>query len=637
MYSIFDKINDPKDLKTLSVDELKTLAEECRHYLVEMMSKQSGHFASSLGVVELSIALHYVFDTPYDQIVWDVGHQAYIHKLLTGRKERFHTLRKYKGISGFPKRSESIYDTFGVGHASTSISAGYGMVCAQKHINESKKAIAVIGDGSMTGGLAFEGLNNAGASQDDYIVIMNDNDHSIDENVGALNKYLTKIITSKSYSKIKDEVWHWADRHISIGELIKKFGHKIEEGVISAITPGAIFEQLGFSYYGPVDGHNMDEVVRVLNAVKDNHGPQFVHMITRKGKGYKYAEDDALKYHAISAPFDPEIGVEKKDAGNKTPFTQVFADAVEEIVEKDKTVVAVTPAMISGSGLKNFSKKFPEQLYDVGIAEGHAVTFAAGLATQGVKPIAAIYSTFLQRGYDNIIHDVAIQNLPVLFTIDRAGVVGADGATHHGCYDISYMRCIPNMTVMVPGHATDFRNMIYTGLYHIDGPSSVRYPRDGEVLVNPLKGSEFTPLEVGKAETLIHGEDIAFLAVGTMVQESEKAIEILRKEGLNPSLYNMRFVKPIDEELLQLVARKYKYVLTLEEGSLQGGFGSAVVEYLMENDLATAIKIRRIGIPDRFVDHGTRPELFKDMGIDAGSIVEKVHQLIETDIKEEAL
>jgi 1-deoxy-D-xylulose-5-phosphate synthase len=628
MYKLLENINSPEDIKSLTADELKILADDCRNFLVDIMSRTSGHFASSLGVVELTIALHHVFKTPYDQIVWDVGHQAYIHKLLTGRKDQFDSLRKYKGMSGFPKRSESEFDTFGVGHASTSISAGYGMVCAQEHISEQKKVVTVIGDGSMTGGLAFEGLNNAGASNKDFIVIMNDNDHSIDVAVGALNKYLTKIITSKSYSKIKNEVWSWADRHISIGDLIKKYGHKIEEGVISAITPGAIFEQLGFSYYGPIDGHDMDEVVKVLKTVKSYHGPQLIHLITKKGKGYKLAEEDALKYHAISAPFNPKVGVEKKALGSKTPYTQVFADAVEDIVEINDKLVAVTPAMISGAGLKSFSEKHPTKLYDVGIAEGHAVTFCAGLATQGVIPISAIYSTFLQRAYDGIIHDVAIQKLKVIFAIDRAGVVGADGATHHGVFDIAFMRNIPNMVVMVPGHAKDIRNMMYTAVFNIDGPSSIRYPRDGEVIEKDLKATNFTPLEIGKAETIINGNEIAFLAVGTMVQESEKAISKLNELGLTPSLYNMRFVKPLDEQLLVKISKKYKYVLTLEEGTLQGGFGSAVMEYLSDNNLLHDIKLKRIGIEDRFIDHGTREELLKDMNIDSDTLVKTVQQMI---------
>jgi 1-deoxy-D-xylulose-5-phosphate synthase len=632
MSKFLDQIQSPSDLKKINKSDLVEVAKECREFLLETMSKTSGHFASSMGVVELTVALHYIYNTPEDQIVWDVGHQAYIHKLLTGRRDDFKTLRKYKGLSGFPKRDESEYDTFGVGHASTSISAGYGMACAMEHLGKSNHVISVIGDGALTGGLAFEGLNNAGATKKNFVVVLNDNDMSIDDNVGGLNKYFNQVMTSRSYNKLKDEVWDWANRHKTIGKAIKTIGHKVEEGIVGTLTPGAIFEQFGFTYIGPVDGHDLPTLVNLFEKVKKMHGPILVHLITKKGKGYEFAEADALKYHAVSAPFDPEVGMEKPATKEKVPYTKIFADAVEKFVEKDKSVVAITPAMISGSGLKSFSKKYPKQLYDVGIAEGHAVTFAAGLATQGLKVISAIYSTFLQRAYDNVIHDVAIQNLNVLFCIDRAGVVGPDGPTHHGCYDISYLRCIPNMTIMVPAHAQDVWDMMYTGLYHHEGPISLRYPRDSVTLTEPL--SKFNKLELGKAEALRDGETLAILAIGSMVEEIEKALPELEKRGLNPAIYNMRFVKPLDEELLRSLAEKFQYVITLEEGSEIGGFGSACVEYFAEHNLLNNLHVKRIGIPDRYVPHGTRPELFVDMGLDAASLVERIEAFVNSNVPE---
>ncbi|MCB0278263.1 MAG: 1-deoxy-D-xylulose-5-phosphate synthase [Calditrichaeota bacterium] len=626
MYNYLSKVNYPSDIRSLSIDELCALANECRDFLVDRMSKTSGHFASSLGVVELTVALHYLYNTPDDLIVWDVGHQAYIHKLLTGRKERFHTLRLYKGMSGFPKRSESEYDTFGVGHASTSISAAYGMVCANHHLGKTNKVVAVIGDGALTGGLAFEGLNNAGADDKDFMVILNDNDMSIDDNVGALNKYLTDITTSKSYNRLKDEVWQWANKHKGIGQHIKKLGHKIEEGVISTITPGAFFEQMGFSYIGPVDGHDLPRLVKILGKAKELPGPVLVHMITKKGKGYAFAESDALKYHAVAAPFTPKEGYDKP-VSKKTAYTQIFASALEQLMDKDEKIIPVTPAMISGSGLKAISKKYPERLYDVGIAEGHSITFAAGLATQkGILPVAAIYSSFLQRAYDNLIHDVALQDLHVVFALDRGGVVGADGATHHGCFDISYLRCVPNMTIMVPGHPQDVNDMLYTALYHLDTPVSIRYPRDSVELKGKL--DHFNQLEIGKAELIQEGHDVAILAIGTMLDESLKALPLLSDKSIHPAIYNMRFVKPLDHELLDQLLKEFKYIVTVEEGSLAGGFGSAVLEYLSETDSLHDLKIRRIGIPDKFVDHGSRTELFEEMKIDFKSIAEAVDQLI---------
>jgi 1-deoxy-D-xylulose-5-phosphate synthase len=632
MYTFLDQINSPDDLKKFKPEQLIDVAKDCRQFLIETMSKTSGHFASSLGVVELTVALHYVYNTPNDQIVWDVGHQAYIHKILTGRKDDFKTLRKYNGLSGFPKRDESKYDTFGVGHASTSISAGYGMACAMEHLGKKSQVVSVIGDGALTGGLAFEGLNNAGTAKKNFVVVLNDNDMSIDNNVGGLNKYFNQIMTSRSYNKLKDEVWNWANRNKTFGNAIKTIGHKVEEGIVGTLTPGAIFEQFGFNYIGPVDGHDLPTLVNLFEKVKLMHGPILVHLITKKGKGYEFAEADALKYHAVSAPFNPQIGVEKPKPVEKVPYTKIFADAVERFVEKDKSVVVITPAMISGSGLKSFSKQYPKQLYDVGIAEGHAVTFAAGLATQNMKVIVAIYSTFLQRAYDNVIHDVAIQKLNILFCIDRAGVVGPDGPTHHGCYDISYLRCIPNLTIMIPGHAQDVWDMMYTGLYHHEGPAALRYPRDSVNLETSL--TTFNKLEIGKAEQLQDGEDVAILAIGSMVEEIQKALPELERRGVHPAVYNMRFVKPIDEALLTTLAAKFKFIITLEEGSEIGGFGSACVEYLADHNLLGHLHVKRMGIPDRYIPHGTRPELFVDMQLDANSLVERIEAFVHSNVPE---
>ena len=626
MYKHLDKINSPSDFRDFSVDQLVELAAECRDFLIDRMSKTSGHFASSLGVVELTVALHYIYNTPDDLIVWDVGHQAYIHKLLTGRKDLFHTLRQYNGMSGFPKIAESQYDTFGVGHASTSISAAFGMACAKYHLNEEdKRVVAVIGDGSMSGGLAFEGLNNAGDDIKDFTIILNDNDMSIDDAVGALNRFLTDFRTSKSYNRLKDDVWDWANKHGGIGNKLKKLGHIIEEGVVSTVTPGAIFEQFGFDYIGPVDGHDLPRLIKILRKAKEFHGPVLIHLITKKGKGYEFAEADALKYHAIAAKFDPHKGYEKPKSKMLT-YTQVFGDALEELMEKDEQVITVTPAMISGSGLKKIEKKFPKRLYDVGIAEGHSVTFSAGIATQKIKPVTAIYSSFLQRAYDNLIHDVTLQNLHVVFAIDRAGVVGADGPTHHGCFDISYLRCVPNIIISAPGTAQDLRDLLYTALYHNKQAFAIRYPRDGEMIDQKLV--EFNQLEIGKSKKVRDGEDIAILAFGTMLKNSLAAAEQLETENIKASVYNMLFAKPIDEEVILELAKTHKYIITIEEGSVIGGFGSAVLEFMSEKHLLSQSNILRLGIPDRFIEHGNREELFKDMELDCDSLTEKIKQFI---------
>jgi 1-deoxy-D-xylulose-5-phosphate synthase len=629
-YSYLDKVNIPADFKNFSIDELELLSNDCRQFLIDTMSKTSGHFASSLGVVELSVALHFVFDTPDDKIVWDVGHQAYIHKILTGRKELFTTLRKYKGLSGFPKRSESEYDTFGVGHASTSISAAYGMRCGLEKKDKKNHVIAIIGDGSLTGGLAFEGMNNAGAGRRNLIVILNDNDMSIDSNVGAFNekvsKAITKFVTSKFYNDIKSGIWDWAEKQKRIGKLVQKIGHKIEEGMITTITPGAIFEQLGFDYVGPIDGHDLPFLIETLQNVKQMHGPILIHLITKKGKGYSFAEMDALKYHAVSTPFDPDLGMEKKSDSDKIQFMNIFGDAICELAEKDKQLVVITPAMISGSGLKKFEEKFPEQLYDVGIAEGHAVTFSAGMATQNIPVICSIYSTFIQRAYDNLIHDVAIQNLHVVFVIDRAGVVGPDGATHHGCFDISFLRCIPQLKIMAPSNADDLRNMLYTALYHESGPIAIRYPRDGVKVENPY--NDFEKIEFGKAKLLKSGKKVAVLILGPIANNYLILSSFLEKNNIHASFYDMRYVKPIDEKTLLEVAQNNDFLITVEEGSIQGGFGSAVLEFLADSNLMKKIKLKRIGIPDRFIDHGSRDDLFKDMELDSESIAEAIVSFI---------
>ncbi|MCL6593227.1 MAG: 1-deoxy-D-xylulose-5-phosphate synthase [Alicyclobacillus sp.] len=603
--TLLEQIEDPRELKQLTEAELLQLADEVRAFLVSSVSQTGGHFGANLGVVELTLALHRVFDSPRDKIIWDVGHQSYVHKMLTGRRERFATLRQFKGLSGFPKRSESPHDAFGAGHASTSISAALGMAVARDLSHEDYHVIAVIGDGALTGGMAMEALNHAGHLGTDLLVVLNDNEMSISPNVGALAKYLTRLRTDPAYSRAKAEMERALRKLPAIGDRLAKTLEKVKDSMRNLVVPGQWFEAFGFKYLGPVDGHDLPGLLRVLQDAKRLRGPVLVHLVTKKGKGYPSAEDAPDKFHAW-----PSGG------GSKAPsYASVFADTLIQLAERDERVVAVTPAMIQGSGLGKFQHRFPDRLFDVGIAEQHAATFCAGLAAVGMRPVLAIYSTFLQRAYDQVIHDICIQNLPVLLAVDRAGLVGADGETHQGAFDIAYLRTVPNMTVMMPKDENEFRHMLYTGL-QLDGPAAVRYPRaDG--LGVPLD-PEFQPLPVGRAELLQEGEDIALVALGPMVQVAHAAAQQLaRQAGVRATVVNLRFVKPIDRTLLVQLARRMP-VLTLEEASLAGGMGAAVLEVLSDAQVCT--RVQRLGLPDRFIEHGSREQLCNELGFTANAV-----------------
>ncbi|MBO6584741.1 MAG: 1-deoxy-D-xylulose-5-phosphate synthase [Gracilimonas sp.] len=619
------QINSPSDLKKLEADQLQEVCDELRQYIIDMVSVHGGHFGASLGVVELTTALHYVYDTPKDLLVWDVGHQAYGHKILTGRREQFHTNRIYGGLSGFPKRSESEYDTFGVGHSSTSISAALGMAVARDLDQSDKKVVAVIGDGAMTAGLAFEAMNNAGAMNSDILVILNDNNMSIDPNVGALKEYLADITTSKTFNKMRDEVYDMLGHFKSAGEKMRKVASRLEKAMTAALTPGSLFRSLGFKYYGPVDGHDVDGLRRMLEDLKDVKGPKLLHAVTVKGKGFAPAEREQTKWHASSSPFDKITGKSLSTPSKPNPipkYQDVFGDALVELAEKDERIVSMTPAMPSGSSLWPMMNTFPERAFDVGIAEQHAVTFAAGLAAEGKKAFCAIYSSFLQRGYDQLVHDVAIQNLPVVFCIDRAGLVGADGPTHHGAYDTAYMRAIPNMIISSPLNEQDLRDMMYTASKYDDAAWAIRYPRGRATGMDVRENFEL--IEIGKGIELREGEDIAILSFGPIGKYVFEAADQLSKEGLEIGHYDMRYAKPLDTELIDQVCNKYSHIITLEDGSKMGGFGSAVAEYIADKEDKPTLKI--MGIPDRIVEHGTQEELHDEIGIGVAGIIENVKQ-----------
>lgn len=609
-YPLLETIHCPADIKLLERKQLPQLAQELRNYLLNTVSQTGGHLASNLGAIELTIALHYVFDTPQDRLIWDVGHQSYPHKVLTGRRERMGGMRKKGGLAGFPKREESEYDAFGVGHSSTSISAAHGMAEAFKLKAEPRKAIAVIGDGAMTAGQAFEGLNNAGDSNTDVLVILNDNEMSISPNVGALHNYLAKLLSGGLYNSVRKSGSYVLDAIPPIRELAKK----TEEHVKGMITPGTLFEEFGFNYIGPVDGHNLDTLVTTLANIKKLKGPQFLHVVTRKGEGYKLAVADPTKYHAVT-PFEPECGMESK--AGKLTYTKVFGDWLCDMAAQDKRLVGITPAMREGSGLVRFAEEYPQRYFDAGIAEQHAVTFAAGLACEGFKPVVAIYSTFLQRAYDQLVHDVALQNLPVLFAIDRGGLVGADGPTHAGCYDISFLRCIPNMALLVPADKKELRQMLYTGFLH-DGPAAVRYPRGAGTGAVPEQG--LTALSWGKGEVRRRGSKIAILAFGPLLSEALTAAE-----ELDATVANMRFVKPLDLALVRQLAEEHDQLVTLEDNAIMGGAGSAVIEALAQMGICKPVL--QLGIPDRYIEHGEQAEQYADCGIDAAGIVCAVRAL----------
>ena len=622
--NILDTINSPADVKALSLDELKQLAEEIRQFLISVISKTGGHLAPNLGVVELTLALHRVFSTPQDKIVFDVGHQSYIHKIITGRREQFPTLRQYGGLSGFPKRTESEHDAFGTGHSSTSISAALGMAVARDLQHEDYNVVAVIGDGSMTGGMAFEALNNAGTLHKKMIVVLNDNEMSISKNVGAMSEYLYQLRTGETYNKIKHDVEGWL-KNMEFGTDVLKAIRRLKGSVKYLMVPTSIFEELGFTYLGPIDGHDVQGLIEVLQAAKKIDGPVLVHVLTKKGKGYKPAEESPNKFHG-TGPF--EIATGKKITNPNAPitYTEVFGKTLTELANEDKNIIGITAAMPDGTGLTTFAKAHPERFFDVGIAEQHAVTSAAGAAAAGLKPVAAIYSTFLQRAYDSVLHDICIQRLHVTLCLDRAGIVGDDGFTHHGVFDYAYLRSIPEMTIMAPKDENELRHMLKTAT-EFNGPISVRYPRGSGVGVDITEPMHTLP--VGKAEVLREGKDVVIWAIGSMVQSALKAADKLAEQGISAGVVNMRFAKPLDKELLVAHAKTYGKIVTLEEGVLAGGVGSAVLEALNEAKLLQTCQVLTLGIPDEFVLHGDKKLLLRDLHLDVDAIAAQAAALVK--------
>ena len=618
-YPLLSEINYPADLRALDAQQMQTVSDELRSYLLDSVAISGGHFAAGLGAIEITIALHYVFNTPHDRIVWDVGHQCYPHKILTGRKEQISTIRTKDGLAPFPKRSESEYDHFGVGHSSTSISAALGMALASHQQGDNRKVVAVIGDGGMTAGLAYEALNHLGGTKANLLVVLNDNEMSISPNVGAMTNYLARMLSGKVFSTMREGSKKLLEPLPPIHELARR----TEEHVKGMLAPGTLFEEMGVHYYGPVDGHDVSGLIKTLQNLKRLNGPRLLHIVTRKGKGYAKAESDPVAYHAVPS-FDPSVGVVKSNKKPKTTYTNVFSDWICDIAEKDKYIVAITPAMREGSGLVEFSKRFPDRYFDVAIAEQHAVTLAAGMACEKLKPVVAIYSTFLQRAYDQLIHDIAIQNLPVVFAIDRAGLVGADGQTHAGSFDLAYLRCIPNMVVMVPADENETRRMLYTA-YLQDCPTAVRYPRGSGpgAPVNP----ELVKIKVGRAKVLREGDKIAILAFGSPVYDALKVGEIL-----NATVVNMRFVKPIDKEVIKQIANSHEYIITIEDNVTMGGAGSAVNEILAADNKFVCVK--NLGLPDNYLDHATREEQLTSVGLDADSILESIQSFTKRKISE---
>lgn len=630
---LLEQIEYPADLRSKFKDEdLPEICDELRQYMIDVLSQiGNSHFGASLGVVELTVALHYVFDTPKDQLVWDVGHQAYGHKILTGRREIFPTNRTYKGLSGFPKRGESEYDTFGVGHSSTSVSAAVGMAVANKYLgNEDINHIAVIGDGAMTAGLAFEGLNHGGTSNTNLLVVLNDNCMSIDPNVGALKEYLTDITTSRTYNKIKDDVWGLLGKISKFGPNAQVIAHKISDAFKSALLKQSnLFESLNFRYFGPVDGHDVVNLARIMKDMKDIPGPKILHCVTVKGKGYKFSEEGNQTIWHAPGVFNKETGEIIKvvpQSPQPPKYQDVFGHSIVELAEKNEKIMGITPAMPSGCSLNIMMKAMPERAFDVGIAEQHAVTFSAGLATQGLIPFCNIYSSFMQRAYDQVIHDVALQKLHVVFCLDRGGLVGADGATHHGAYDLAYMRCIPNMVVASPMNEEELRDLMFTAqLEENNFPFSIRYPRGEGVMTNWK--TPFKKIKIGTGRKVKNGEDIAVLTIGPVGNEAMKACAKLDDEGINAALYDIRFVKPLDEFLLHEVFSKFKKVITVEDGCVQGGMGSAVIEFMVDNNYNS--QVVRLGIPDRFVDHGTQKELYAECFYNSDAIIETARKMIK--------
>jgi 1-deoxy-D-xylulose-5-phosphate synthase len=610
MYPLLNAINLPDDLRKLERKQLPQLADELRAFLIDSVSKTGGHLSSNLGTVELTIALHYVFNTPHDRLVWDVGHQTYAHKILTGRRAAMNGLRMEGGISGFPKRNESEYDAFGTGHSSTSISAALGMAVAARLAGSDSRAIAVIGDGAMTGGMAFEALNNAGAMNANLLVILNDNDMSISRPVGALNNYLAKLMSGRFYAAMR----RGSEKVLKGMPPVLEFAKRAEEHVKGMMVPGTLFEEFGFNYIGPIDGHDLDVLTDTLRNIQQLEGPQFLHVVTQKGKGYAHAEEDCVLYHGVGK-FDPENGITPKNGGKPT-YTQVFGDWLCDMAAQDDRLVGITPAMCEGSGMVGFAERFPERYFDVGIAEQHALTFAAGLACDGYKPVVAIYSTFMQRAYDQLIHDVALQNLPVMLAIDRGGLVGADGATHAGSFDLSFLRCIPNMTVMAPADEVECRQMLTTA-FHLDTPSAVRYPRGHGP--GTLPHGALQPISPGKGELRRQGERVAILSFGSMLAPAFNAAE-----QINATVANMRFVKPLDEELVRALAAAHRLLVTVEENTIEGGAGSAVAECLQR--LGLTVPVLHLGLPDKFIEQGEPAQMLAACGLDAAGIADSIRR-----------
>ncbi len=627
MAPILPGIESPDQLSGLSPEELRQLAEELRAEILRVVSGIGGHLGASLGVAELTVALHHTFDSPRDKIVWDVGHQAYGHKLLTGRREQFSSIRQFGGISGFPKRSESEHDTFGVGHASTAISAALGYCKARDLRRERHHVVAVVGDGALTGGIAYEGMNNAGQLDSDLIVVLNDNEMSISRNVGAMSRYLTQITSGRVYTAMEAEVFKLLGK-LPAGTKAQDLAGRVKEALKTLMVPGQLFESLGFRYFGPLDGYDIDLLVNTFEQVKKLKGPTLLHVITRKGKGYSFAEEDATKYHGVSR-FDPKEGLASSPKSKGAPsYTSVFGRTLVEMARKDRRVVAITAAMPDGTGLMNFASEFPDRFFDVGIAEQHAVTFAAGLACRQMKPVCAIYSTFLQRAYDQLIHDVALQKLNVFFALDRAGLVGADGPTHHGAFDLSYLRAVPNLVIMAPKDENELQRMVATGLAYDAGPIAVRYPRGAGPGVALEK--HYKPLEIGKAEVLRKGDEVLLIGIGFGVQLALDTAQLLQEAQLSTTVVNARFVKPLDQDLLLEQASNHRIVVTIEENTLAGGFGSAVLELLHEN-LKQPPRVFRFGLPDRFQHHGSPQQLHEQCGLSAPAIAQEIRNRLQLD------
>ncbi len=621
-FQFFDKIDYPQDLRKLDVKDLRTVCAEVREFLVDSVSKTGGHLGAGLGAVELAVALHYAFDTPTDKLIWDTGHQAYPHKILTGRKNRFHTMRQLNGISGFLRRVESEYDVFGAGHASTAISAALGVATARDFARKDFKVVAIVGDGSLTGGMAYEAMNNAGLLKKDLIVVISDNQmvslSAVNPTLWSFHNYFNELLTHPTYNKFKANVWELTGKLDTFGDRLRTVAHNVEKGLKAIVTPGMLFEALGFRYFGPFNGHNVIKLVEVFRHVKDLKGPILIHAITEKGKGYAPAEREATRLHGVT-PFDKITGISPKNPNAAPAYTTILGKALVEVCKQNAQVVGITAAMPDGTGLVALQKEIPERFFDVGIAEQHAVTFAAGMATEGYIPVVAIYSTFLQRAYDQIIHDVCIQNLNVVFVMDRGGLVGSDGPTHHGAFDLSYLRCIPNMVVMAPKDEQELRDMLFTAVEYKKGPIALRYPR-GNALGVPVR-KEFTKLEIGKGETVRTGSDVAILAVGNMVQNSLKAAEVLAKDGISAEVVNMRFIKPLDDKLIRILASRMDNFVTVEDNVIEGGFGSAVIQSLQKQSL-THVAVKILGLPDRFIDHGTPEELHKQLNLDGQGIAD---------------